>query len=70
MHLQPAIFAENAGGYVLVAVLAFMAGAVITAVLLKQRLFILHKKAGVNLCKSLIPNFFEKSVSKFRKNCN
>ena len=28
---------ENAGGYVLVAVLAFMAGAIITAVLLKQR---------------------------------
>ena len=28
---------ENAGGYVLVAVLAFMAGAIITAMLLKKR---------------------------------
>ena len=28
---------ENAGGYVLVAVLAFMAGVVITAVLLRRR---------------------------------
>ena len=70
MHLQPAIFAENAGGYVLVAVLAFMAGAVIIAVLLKQRLFILHKKADVKLCKLLISIFFEKRVSKFGKNCN
>ena len=35
-----------------------------------QRLFILHKKAGVKLCKLLISNFFEKRVSKFRKNCN
>ena len=58
MHLQPAIFAENAGGYVLVAVLAFMAGAVIIAVLLKQRLFILHKKSRCEFVQIADSKFF------------